>query len=140
LFLSETDINIKDELVKCFEKSLPYKYKGYSVNFSKPDPNDNGVRHPEFISKGNVSPLIWIYTIKEYINEYLGLYPSTNLDWIALSEHRLLGFTSGKLFVDMLNLSEMRNNLSFYPNDVKLYLIASQWAMISEEQAFVKTL
>ena len=138
LFLIEEDIDNKDKLLECFETNLPYEYKGYSVNFSKPNMNDNGVRCPEFISSGKVSPLIWIYTIKDFINEYLGLYPCDNFQWLSLSEHRLLGFTSGKLFVDMLNLSKIRDEFSFYPLDVKLYLIASQWSLIAEEQAFVK--
>jgi hypothetical protein len=138
LFLSKEDIEIKNDLMKCFEENLPYEYKGFSVNFSNPDPNDSGVRHPEFINSGNVSPLIWIQTIDEFISGYLGVYPANALEWLSVSEHRLLGFTSGRLFVDMLNLAEIRSNLSFYPDDVKLYLIASQWAVIAEEQAFVK--
>jgi len=79
-----------------------------------------------------------IYTVNDFIYEYLGMIPSSNVDWLSLSEHRLLGFTSGKLFIDMLNVSDIRKNLSFYPHDVKMYLIASQWALIAEEQAFVK--
>jgi len=138
LFLKENDIKIKGELMKRFEESLPYEFKGYSVNFSKPDMNDNGVRHAELINSGKISPLIWIYTVKEFINEYLGTYPLNNLDWLSISEHRLLGLTSGKIFVDILNLSKIRSELAFYPADVKLYLIASQWALIAEEQAFVK--
>jgi len=138
LFLSDCDISLKDELMRLFETNLPYEYKGFSVNYSKPDPNDHGVRHAEFINTGNVFPLIWIYTIEEFIGEYLGRKPSNVYEWLSVSEHRLLGFTSGKLFVDMLNLSKIRNEISFYPYDVMLYLIASQWAMIAEEQAFVK--
>jgi len=138
LFLQENDIKNKNDLMDLFETNLPYVYKGYSVNFSEPDPNDNGVRHSEFIDSGKVSPLIWIYTVNDFIKEYLGMMPSSNVDWLALSEHRLLGFSSGKLFIDMLDVSEIREKLSFYPHDVKMYLITSQWALIAEEQAFVK--
>jgi hypothetical protein len=38
----------------------------------------------------------------------------------------------------MLDIQETRNRLSFYPQNVKLYLIASQWAIIKEEHAFIK--
>jgi hypothetical protein len=138
LFLSKRDMHLRDKLMELFRANLPYSFKDYSVNFSEPDPNDNGVRHAELIASGQVSPLIWIYEVDEYINEYLGMMPTEDLDWLAISEHRLLGFTSGKLFVDMLNMSEVRSKLAFYPQDVKLYLIASQWALIAEEQAFVK--
>ena len=138
LFLKDCDIHIKDDLMDLFGKNLPYTYKGFSVNFSTPNPNGNGVRHAEFINSGHVSPLIEIYTINEFINKYLGMMPVNDLEWLSVSEHRLLGFTSGKLFIDMLNISEIRNKLLFYPRDVKLYLIASQWSVIAEEQAFVK--
>lgn len=138
VFLNESDIHIKDNLIKQFEANLPYTYKGFSVNFSVPDEYDNGVRHAEFITNGFVSSLIEIHTIDEYIKGYLGTMPSNDIEWLTMSEHRLLGFTSGKLFIDMLGISEIRNKLSFYPQDVKLYLIASQWAVIAEEQAFVK--
>ena len=54
LFLSLADIEKKDKIFSALSKNFPYRYKGYSVNFTKPDPNDCGVRHPEFISEGNV--------------------------------------------------------------------------------------
>ena len=41
LFLEKCDIHIKDDLIRLFEVNLPYEYKGVSVNFSSPDPNDN---------------------------------------------------------------------------------------------------
>ena len=138
LFLNDNDIHIKHELMTLFEEKLPYTFKGYSVNFSKPNPNDNNVRNVELINSGKVSPLIWIHTLDEYIKSYLGLIPENGVDWLILSEHRLHGFTSGKLFIDNLNLAEIQKQLSFYPHDVMLFLIASQWALIAEEQAFVK--
>lgn len=141
LFLNEEDIALKDNILDTFAKEFPYEYKGYSVNFSAPDPNDNGVRHPEFITEGLVSPLVFIHTIEEYLKDYLGVNSFENLselDWLAFSEHRLLALTSGKLFVDGLNLKKTLNTIRFYPEKIKLFLIASNWALIAEEQAFVK--
>ena len=138
LFLKNEDIWIKEQLMEFFANELPYTFRGYSVHFSKPDLHDNGVRHTELIDSGPVSPLIWIYSVDEFVDEYLGGFPKDDVAWLAVSEHRLLGFTSGKLFVDSLAMQKMRNALSFYPDQVKLYLIASQWALIAQEQAFVK--
>ena len=45
---------------------------------------------------------------------------------------------SGKMFMDELNIREQTDKIKFYPDEVKLYLIASQWEIISSEQAFVK--
>ncbi len=141
LFLTEKDILLKENIMNTFSNEFPYTFKGYSVNFSMPNQNDNGVRHPEIINSGKVSPLIFIHTISEFLDSYLGLSDFSNityLDWLSFSEHKLLSLTSGKIFVDNLNIKEKLNILKFYPEDVKLYLLASNWSLIAEEQAFIK--
>lgn len=141
LFLDDKDIGLKDKILSTFSKNLPYIYKGYSVNFSDPDPKDGGIRHAESITSGMVSPLIFIHTISEYLTDYLGMNNFTNLtelDWLAFSEHKLLTLTAGKIFVDDLKLKKLLGKFRFYPKDVQIFLIASNWSMIAEEQAFVK--
>lgn len=141
LFLEDKDIAKKQEILETFSKRLPYDYRGYSVHFSRPDPNDNGVRHPEQITEGDVSPLIFVHTFKEYLTSYLGmddLDNLTGLDWLSFSEHRLLALSSGRLFFDGLCIQKVIEKIRFYPDDVRLYLIASNWSLAAEEQAFVK--
>lgn len=141
MFLRKNDIDKKDEIFNKFAENLPYIYMGYSVNFTEPDPNDCGVQHPQFINSGKVNPLIFIQTFDEFLIDEIGTADLDNishLDWIAFSEHRLLSLVSGKLFVDRLNIRALTDKIKFYPDDVKLYLIASQWQIISSEQAFVK--
>ena len=138
LFLREEDKNKKKALYDMFVENLPYEHRGYSVNFVSGD----GVNHMDKISEGNVKPLIDIHTVDEYLaGWYLGtsdLSNLTDLDWLTLSEHRLLGITSGRIFKDDLGLKDRLELLRFYPENVKLYLIASNWSIIAEEQAFVK--
>lgn len=141
MFLSENDIDKKDEIFNKFAENLPYAYKGYSVNFTEPDPNDCGVQHPQFINSGKVNPLIFIQTFDEFLIDEIGTADLDNikpLDWLTFSEHRLLSLVSGKLFADKLNVRQQTDKIKFYPDDVKLYLIASQWGIIASEQAFVK--
>ena len=141
MFLRENDIDKKDEIFNKFAEHLPYKYMGYSVNFTKPDPNDCGVQHSKFISSGKVNPLIFIQTFDEFLIDEIGtsdLENITPLDWLAFSEHRLLSLVSGKMFADKLNIRQKTDKIKFYPDEVKLYLIASQWKIIASEQAFVK--
>lgn len=141
LFLSKEDISQKEKIFRTLCENLPYTYGGYSVNFTEPDPNDCGVQHPKLIGKGIVNPLIFIQTFEDYLIEQLGI---SNLkaikpyDWLAFSEHRLLSLVSGKFFVDGLNCTAILSKIKYYPKDVKLYLIASNWDSISSEQAFVK--
>ncbi len=139
LFLSEKDIGLKPQLEKLFGEKLPVSFLGYSVNFSKPDPNDGGVRHPEPVENGPVSPLIWIYTPHGYLKEYLGksdLGQLSEADWLAFSEHRLLALRSAEFYTDGLRMKELLAPLGFYPPVVQKYLIASNWSLIAEEQAF----
>lgn len=141
LFLDKADISRKDEIFDALAQELPYEYKGYSVNFTEPDTNDNGVQHPQMISSGRVNPLIFVQTFDDFLEEQLGtsdLDRLTALDWLVFSEHRLLSLTAGELFHDGLRLSERLEPICFYPEDVRRYLIASNWDIISSEQAFVK--
>ena len=141
LFLNKNDLFLKPVIFDVFCNELPYIYKGYSVNFSAPDPNDNGVRHPVWKNEGSVSPLIFIQTFENYLSDYLGtseVYHLTSLDWLSFSEHRLLALTSGKIFKDGLNIQRSLNKLSYYPENICLYLVASNWSLIAEEQAFVR--
>jgi len=135
LFLNERDMRLRDELLDIFVKNLSLDHEWFRAHYSSPD---NGLRYAEFMASGHVASGIWICTIDEVIDGYIRGMPQSDMEWLAISEHRLLGLTAGKLFIDMLNISEVRAKLSFYPRDVKLYLIASQWSVIAEEQAFVK--
>ncbi|MGN0493131.1 MAG: DUF4037 domain-containing protein, partial [Acutalibacteraceae bacterium] len=141
LFLGEADISKKNDILNALSENLPYTYKGYSVNFTEPDANDCGVQHPELITEGRVNPLVFIHTFDEYLNEQLGTANFDNISpvqWLTLSEHRLLSLVSGKFFVDSLNCSEKIERIKYYPDEVKLYMIASNWEIIASEQAFVK--
>lgn len=141
LFLSKADIAKKDKIFHALAENLPYTYEGYSVNFTEPDPNDCGVQHPEFICEGTVNPLIFIQTFEDYLIEQLGTSDLNDIkpyEWLAFSEHRLLSLVSGEFFVDNLHCAEIISKIKYYPRDVKLYLIASNWENISSEQAFVK--
>lgn len=141
LFLRQEDMPRKEAVFRMFSEHLPYQYKEFSVNFTAPDPGDNGVQHPRFISTGKVNPLIFIQTPDSFLTEELGTADLENLDlldWLVFSEHRLLSLVSGKLFVDKLGMKKKLLPLRYYPREVRNYLIASNWDIIASEQAFVK--
>ena len=138
LFLRDEDENKKQELRDMFATNLPYEHRGYSVNFI----NTDGESRMKSISEGKVNPLMDILTVDEYLaGWYLGKSDFTDLtylDWLTFSEHRLLGVTSGKFFRDDLGFKEKIEVLRFYPENVRLYLVASNWTIISKEQAFIR--
>jgi len=141
LFLRECDMGLAGEIMSVLSHRLPCTYRGYSINFSAPDINDNGVRHPEPVESGPVHPLLWIRTFGDFLTEQLGTPNPDSLscaDWLALSEHRLLSLVSGQFFHDGLDCAAVVEKLRFYPRPVRLYLIASAWDSIASEQAFLR--
>jgi hypothetical protein len=140
LFLSDKDYKrFKVQISEALSDQLPYKFMGYSTNYSEPDPN--GVRYPVKITRGRVNHMINIYTVRSFFKARLGLDPSkefSGLDWLIFPQQRLLELTSGEIYHDGLGeLEKIRTKLRYYPRDVWLYMLAAQWTRISQEEAFV---
>ena len=140
LFLSERDhLMFKDKIGRALADNLPYRFMGYSTNYSKPEPN--GVRHPQEITSGQVDHMVNIYTVKSFFEARLGFDPSKKIavaDWLTSPQQRLLELISGEVYHDGLGeLGKVREKLEYYPRDVWLYMLAAQWTRISQEEAFV---
>ena len=140
LFLSERDSpKWRDKVSEVLSNELPYSFKGYSTNFSKPEPN--GVRHQVRITRGPVNPMINIYTVRSLFKSRLGFDLKrriTTADWLSFPQQRLLELTSGEVYYDGLGqLVKARQRFEYYPRDVWLYVMAAQWTRISQEEAFV---
>ncbi len=119
-------------------EQLPVSFHGYSTHFGGAD--EIGVRLATFIEKGPVDHLIEISTLRQYVRNYTGWDPAeplTVLDWLTFEEHKLLALTAGDVFHDDLGLNDLRSRLAYYPHEVWLYIMASQWANIAEMAPFV---
>jgi hypothetical protein len=85
--------------------------------------------------------MVQVFTLKSFFEARLGFDPSKKIevtDWLTFPQQRLLEVVSGEVYHDGLGqLRKLREKLEFYPRDVWLYLLAAQWAKISEEEAFV---
>lgn len=140
IFLTEKDYpKLKDKIHKTIAENLPYEFMGYSTNYSEPAPN--GVRHAIRITSGPVNHMVNIYTIKSFYELRLKFNPSKNItpeNWLTFPQQRLLEMVSGEVFYDGLGeLKKVREQFSYYPKDVWLYMLACQWTKISQEEAFV---
>jgi hypothetical protein len=140
LFVKEEDEkNYKQVIKETLSHKLPYEIRGFPTNFGKPD--KFGVQLLEKIQAGPVNHLVYINTIQDYFQHLLGINPYaevTTTDWLTIPEQKLLEATKGKVFHDGLNeLQMVRHKFSYYPHDVWLYLLASQWVRIAQEEAFV---
>lgn len=140
LFLPADDFEAtKASVAAVFSSRFPYLYKGYSVHFSPPDAQDGGTRLRTEIKSGKVDPLVEYHTPRSFFEEYLCWNPDLEVSiqqWLTIYEHRLLGVTSGRVFHDDLGIEDTRRKLSYYPHDIWLWMMASQWKMIAEEEPF----
>ncbi len=138
LFLSDADHAQQAQVIdEMLAHNLPYEFRGYSTNFSPPDPNDNGTQLAETLTEGPVNHRIQMTTIANYFQEYLAVDTNQSLqpaDWLSLSEQRLRTITAGKVFHDDLGLAQVREQFHYYPHDVWLYLLACGWARIGQEE------
>lgn len=140
LFLSEQDYEkYRPGLNETLSQNLPLEFRGYSTNFGVSAQGDQLVM--KRVAAGPVRHKIDILTIEEWLKWSLGCDPHKEIgmaDWLTFSEHKLLAFTSGKVFHDGLaELEPIRQKFSYYPRDVWLYLLACQWKKIADEEAFV---
>lgn len=123
--------NIKPKLDQALRNDLPLVFRGYSTSYKdwKMVP----------IDRSPVAHAVEIYTPEWYLKDTVGVASACDLrlmDWLTLSEQTLLEVTSGELFRDDLRFTQIRERLSFYPDDLRLYLISVEWTRIADEQAF----
>lgn len=142
LFLSAHDRKKYAKTIsEVLSKELPYKFRGYSTNFSIPDVNDKGVQHLQEIDIGQVNHRVEIHTIGEFVKASLGLDPYGKIevaDWLTFDEQHLLELTEGKVYFDGLKkLNKIRRKFIYYPKDVWLYKLAAQWTRIEQEEPFM---
>lgn len=141
LFLDEENFDTtRTALDEVLRNELPTHFLGYSTHFSKPNPQDHGVRVSEEIETGPVEHLIEIESIPGYWHKTGKVDPfrePTVTEWLTIPQQQLLEWTAGKVFHDDLGLEGVRQRYAYYPQDVWLYLLASQWAQLAEIEAFV---
>ena len=131
----------RDAIDQMLRAQLPITFLGYSVNFSEPDLSDGGTQSMEAVETGPVRHMIEIRTLDAYFRRYLGVAPDTALtplDWLMLPQQQLLEITAGEVYHDGLGtLEAARARFAWFPRDVWLYRMRTQWARIAQEEAFV---
>src|SRR5579872_1650848 len=139
IFLTDRDFALKQKIDEELRKSLPATFKGNSTSFEPPD--SRGVRiarSPKDSKSLEVDHYILFFTIRSFFEEYFGKYADPDIfAWLTISQQKLLEVTSGKVFHDDLGLRSEIGKFRYYPRDIWLYNLASQWSRISQEENFV---
>lgn len=140
LFLAPADHRLSARpLHETLAAELPYRFMGYSTNFSAPKigEGDNGTQILQDITSGAVNHRVEILTIDGFLKDYLGITPGQDLgaaDWLSLPQQKLLSITAGAVFHDALGLNTVRDRFRYYPRDVWLYLLACGWSRIGQDE------
>jgi hypothetical protein len=119
------------------EKELPRQFLGYSTNFTPSNVEES--RNEQFhVARDGVSNhRVELSTAKQYFLDYLGfdisaeIYPA---DWLTFPEQKLGTIKGGAIFRDDIDLEKVRQRFAYYPDDVWLYLLASAWKRIEQEE------
>lgn len=138
LFLSPVDFKTKRDAIRTvLSNELPRIYMGYPTSFSPPDPDDNGTQMLRPSTSGLINHRVEMYTLDGFFRGYIGVNINGKLepiDWLTIPQQKLRSITAGRVFHDNLGLEEIRARFSWYPHDVWLYILASGWARIGQEE------
>ncbi len=138
LFLRLDDLQaIGEEMSEVLSRELPYTFKGFATNWAEPAPDDPGTQMLAHISEGPVNHRVEILTVGGFFSEYLGIDIEQTLDaidWLTLPWQKLRSIRAGEVFRDDIGLGAVRDRLAWYPRDVWLYVLASCWSRIGEEE------
>jgi len=129
--------SMRENIRTLLSQILPVAYKGYPTSFSEPDPDDKGTQLLQTTDTGPVNHRVEMYTIKGFFCEYMNIDIEQDLepaDWLTLPQQKLRSVVAGSVFRDDLGLEAVRKRLSWYPNDVWLYILASAWTRIGQEE------
>ncbi len=139
LFLSEGDFErYTSEISALLARELPLEICGIPTNFESERLIDGGLKP---VKQGPVRHGIAVTTVNRFFCDYMGFDPVGNIslvDWLTVPSQRLRTLASGAVIYDPEGeLNQRRKKLRWYPQDIWLYLMASQWYRIGQEEAFV---
>jgi hypothetical protein len=142
LFVPEPELpHLAPLIERLLRLELPVGFHGEPTSFSKPDAY--GRRWPQQLVAGPVDHAVEVTSVRRFCQRLIGFDPGQQMDarrWLLAPQQRLLELTEGEVFADPDGeLGELRERLSFYPHEVWLYLLASQWWRVGRhEQASVR--
>jgi len=138
LFLSVENLaNYGQQIDVTLRQELPDRCLGYPTSFTSPDPDDNGTQLLDWDHQGEINHMVEITTIERFFTRHLGVEVGKELsvsDWLSFPQQILLSLTAGAVFHDEVGLQDARAKLAYYPHDVWLYLMASVWHRIGNEE------
>lgn len=124
VFVAPDDVEHAKELI---DNGIPDTFRGWPTAFGWDDVHAS--HHVD------VKPL------SRWLEDHLGFDPGPGMglfDWLSTPQQALLEITKGAVFHDDIGeLTASRRSLTWYPDEVWLWLLACQWRRIDQEEPFV---
>ncbi|MGI8643549.1 MAG: DUF4037 domain-containing protein [Thermomicrobiales bacterium] len=128
-----------ERIEETLRQHLPVAIDGIPTNFGPT--GEAGIARLQAIATGPVDHRVRITTVARFVQDRLGWIDTASpglIDWLLASDERLLELTAGAVFHDGLAaLGPLRTRLSYFPDQICRYILASQWQRISQKEAFV---
>lgn len=137
ILLRDTDAGLAEPIRELLRHELPHVFAGYPTG-SMPSPGEQGVRWMHATSEGPIEHFVFVGTLRAFVRTHLAFelgQPLDAADWLTFSSQTLRELTAGTLHHDGVGeLSALRQELAYYPHDIWLYLLASGWNRIGQEE------
>jgi hypothetical protein len=140
LFLAEAEIDAyRPRIEQALARELPPSIHGIPLDLAIARHSDQAAT-PQRL--GNLaSHSVRLHTLREYVRSILNVEFDQEwraADWLTFPSQHLRSLTCGRVFQDGLGqLTTLRTRLSWYPQDIWLYLLAAQWQRIDQEEPFM---
>jgi len=124
LFVGASDLNkYAPAISRTLSEKLPRRFRGYATEYATTArPIDHNVT---------------VDSIAGFFDQYMRFNIENEMrpaDWLTIPEQKLLAVTAGQVFEDKVGLQDIRAKFAYYPHDVWLYLLASGWTRIEQEE------
>lgn len=110
------------------DAQLPDTFRGWQVRYHR-------------WQTGRVEHHVEVTTLGAWLQDHLGMDPRpamTTSAWLATPQQLLLQVTRGLMFHDDTGeLTRVREMLAWYPDDIWLWMMASQWNYLQDDELFV---
>lgn len=135
LFLEEEDhARLQAPLREALSHRLPRLFRGYPTGTL---PNDDGTRRFDAAADGPIHHAVQIVTLSGFLQSTLHYDRNATpgaLDWLTFTQQELRTMTAGAVYHDEVGLQAVRDRFAWYPHDIWLYLLASVWTRIGQEE------
>ena len=137
IFLKEEDSDKGDAIADQLSHELPSVFASIPVSFPIPtgEPKMRIMIRP---MSGSINHRVIPITLRSFIRVQSGYdiaQPLHVSDWLTIPSHVLGELTAGAVYHDEVGeLTAFRNQIAWYPHDIWLYLLASGWQRIGQEE------